>query len=225
MMGSRGAGCERADVPRLCWSGAGESGAAAALPAYSSYSLSQELQELADQPGQDGPVLRNLAHEAGYLSSQGTVYLQWRSPCEPLPNDKPGRVKLVYQVSHIPGWDFAGSFRWTALPEGETGAALQQLMARGDQLSGQGELGYNGLLRTRIALPALAFAAAGESLQISPSQGSLAIGRTALQFDWMLDHWVQQGAQEALEMKRLHLALDLAIVLKTIYSVLKRRGR
>lgn len=182
---------------------------AAAIPAYSSYGLSQELHELAEQPVAGSLVLRQLAHEAGYLSSQGSVVLQWRSPCDPQPDDLSNRVKLVYQVSHIPGWNVAGRFSWSAEPLGEAGAALRQLMAEGGRLSGQGELRYGGLLQTRMALPALALAADGETLQMAPSQGSLVIGKTALQFDWTLDHLVQRSAGSALEAKQVHLVLDL----------------
>jgi hypothetical protein len=182
---------------------------AAAVPAYSSLRLARDLQELAAQPGQDGLVLRDLVHEAGYLSSQGSVYVQWRSPCEAQPQDRPNRVKLVYQVSHLPGWDAAGHFSWTATPEGEAGAALAQLMAAGGHLSGQGELSYGGLLQTRMALPALDFAAAGASLHIAPSRGTLAVGKNTLQLDWTLDHWVQQGPADALAAKQLQFSVRL----------------
>jgi hypothetical protein len=183
--------------------------AAAAVPAYSSLSLEQELQALVAQPGAGGLALRELVHEAGYLSSQGSVVLQWRAPCDAQADAQPTRVKLRYQVSHVPGWDAAGHFSWTAQPEGEAGVALRQLMAGGGQLSGQGELRYGGLLQTRMALPALAFAAAGETLQLAPSRGSLAISSNALQLDWTLDHLAQHGAGNALEASQLELALKL----------------
>ena len=183
--------------------------AAAAVPAYSSYRLALELQELTAQPATNGLQLRELVHEAGYLSSQGSLVLQWQAPCDAAPGEPPTRVKLLYQASHVPGWGYAGRFHWSAQAEGAAGATLRQLMGEGGQLSGQGALGYDGLLQTRMELPALRFAAGGETLQIAPSHGRLALGKTALQLDWTLDHVAQQGAGAALEMKQLQLALKL----------------
>lgn len=181
--------------------------AAAAVPAYSSYRLAQDLQELAAQPVTEGLQLRELVHAAGYLSSRGSVLLQWQAPCDAAA--PPTRLRLAYQVSHVPGWDHAGSFAWTAQPEGTSAAELRQLMGEGGHLSGQGVLGYDGLLQTRMELPALRFAAGGETLQLAPSHGRLAIGKTALQLDWTLEQLAQQGAGAALEMKQLQLALQL----------------
>jgi hypothetical protein len=182
--------------------------AVAGVPAYTAHSLAQELQELVAQPETGALQLRDLVHQAGYLSSQGSVTLQWRAPCDGPAHMPPTRVKLAYQFSHVPGWEFAGHLRWTATPEGEAGAALRQIMAGTGQLSGQGELRYSGLLQTRIDLPALTFEASGTTVHVDPSRGSLALCRNALQLDWTLDR-LAQDAPAALEISQMQLALDL----------------
>ena len=77
-------------------------------------------------------------------------------------------------------------------------------------MSGKGAITYAGLVQTSMALPEINFARGSEKIQVTPSQGSLAIGKTALQFDWTIERAVMRGNGQALEMKQTSLVLDLS---------------
>ena len=180
---------------------------ALALPWYSSYTVHAELKALAGQARQGDVELSKLVHEAGLFSSRGSVELSLRSKCAADEDQPPVALNLDYTVNHVPSLTGLNRFEWKATPLGEVGQALGSLLGTG--LSGQGSVTYAGLVQTDMGLPEISFARGGESIQVTPSKGRLAVGKTALQFDWLVERAVVRGRGNALEMKQIKLMLDL----------------
>lgn len=184
-----------------------------ALPFYSSKTLDQRLSGMASQSSPQGDVmLRNLQHHAGYLSSKGSVDLVMRDRCH---NDEDGgsgdtTFHVEYEAQHVPTPGASNRFDWRLKPTGEAAPAFTRLFGSDAPLSGQGQITWGGLIRSDMKLPAMAYAAGGQRLEADASQGSIAMGGKALQFDWKLERAVVRGAGQALELKQLGINLDLS---------------
>jgi uncharacterized protein YdgA (DUF945 family) len=179
------------------------------VPWYSSQTMAAALNTLAAQPSKGDVVLRKLAHEAGLFSSKGSVEVAVQPNCSRDDTQEPITFKIEYAVSHLPSWAGLNRFEWKASPLGASDAALSKVLGGQGQLSGKGAITYAGLVQTSMALPEINFARGSEKIQVTPSQGSLAIGKTALQFDWTIDRAVMRANGQALEMKQTSLVLDL----------------
>jgi hypothetical protein len=182
-------------------------GAALAVPWYSSRTLAAELQELAATHAQGDLRIRNLAHDAGWLHSAGSLDVEWRNQCAGDP-EGPTVVHVEYSAQHLPDIQGLTRFAWSATPAGPATVGVQQLL-QGGKLTGSGRAGYDGTLSTDMALPELAITADGQKLQITPSQGRLVLGKTALRLDWAVERMALRGKGLALEAKQIRMEADL----------------
>lgn len=180
---------------------------ALAVPWYSSRTLAAELQALAATHGQGELRIRNLAHEAGWLSSKGALDVEWRNQCADNP-EGPAVMHLEYSARHVPDLQGLTRLEWSATPGGAAVGAASQWLG-GSKLTGTGRAGYDGTLSTDMQLPELTMNAEGESLQVTPSKGRMVLGKTSLQFDWTFERMALRGNGKALEAKQIALQLDL----------------
>jgi hypothetical protein len=180
---------------------------ALAVPWYSSRMLAAGLQELALEHSKGDLRIRNLAHEAGWLSSSGALDLEWHNQCAE-DAEGPTVVHLEYRARHVPDLKGLTRFDWSAAPAGEAATGVQQLL-RGGKLTGTGHAGFDGTFSTEMQLPELGMVANGETLQVTPSGGRMELGKTALRFDWVFERMALRGNGNALEAKHITLSLDL----------------
>ncbi|TDP84533.1 uncharacterized protein DUF945 [Aquabacterium commune] len=200
-----------------------------ALPWYSSRAMDQRLAEMAQQssPHED-VMLRNLQHQAGYLTSKGSVDVVLRDRCQT--GGQGGgesadtTFHVTYEAQHFPTPSAANRFGWRLQPTGDTAPVFKKLFGSDTALSGQGQVSWSGLVSSDLKLPAMAYAASGGRFEADPSQGRIAMGGKALQFDWQLERAVLRGASHAMELKQLGVNLNLSNRQKGIGEVALRMG-
>lgn len=197
----------------------------AALPWYSSRTLAQRLNEMAAtaSPHED-VMLRNLQHQAGYLSSKGSVDVVLRDRCQTDGAGTDTTFHITYEASHLPTPMAANRFDWRLQPTGDTAPVFRKLFGSDTALSGQGKVSWSGLVSSDLKLPAMTYATASGRLEADPSQGRIALGGKALQFDWQMERAVLRGAGHALELKQLGVNLDLSNRQKGIGEAVFRMG-
>lgn len=198
---------------------------AGALPWYSSRAMAQRLSEMAakSSPHED-VMLRNLQHHAGYLSSKGSVDVVLRDRCQTDGDATDTTFHVEYEASHMPTPTAANRFDWRLQPTGETAPVFKKLFGSDTALSGHGRVTWAGLVSSDIQLPAMAYATPGGRLEADPSQGRIALGGKALQFDWQMERAVLRGAGHALELKQLGVNMDLSNRQKGIGEAAFRMG-
>ena len=182
-----------------------------ALPYYSSKTLDQRLNEMASQSSpQSDVLLRNLQHHAGFLSSKGSVDVVMRDRCHDAEDSADTTFHIEYEAQHLPTPGASNRFDWKLKPTGEAAPAFAKLFGSDAPLSGHGQITWGGLIRSDMKLPAMAYATGGQRIEADPSQGTIALGGNALQFDWKLERAVFRGPDRALELKQLGVNLDLS---------------
>ncbi|WP_290874886.1 DUF945 family protein, partial [Aquabacterium sp.] len=183
-----------------------------ALPFYTSRQVESRLTALTAQPMHQGDVmLRNLKHEAGILHSKGAVDMVLRDHCSLDPDEADGAtVHITYEFSHLPGLGGINGFSWKATPTGPSVEAFSRLFSGNAELTGQGRIAWSGLVSSEMKLPAMAYVGGGETIEVAPSEGTLAFGDKPLRFDWALERVVLRGKGDAMELKQLGIQLNLS---------------
>ena len=172
--------------------------AALALPWYTSREVDALIQAGAAQPDDARWALRDVSHQAGWLSSSGSAQVQLRSTCA----QEPISLRLSYQISHVPSTLGANQFTWTLAPAGpRSGMAAA--------LSGSGTVGYGGAVMTDMALPELTSSGSWQAVRIAPSTGQLRIDGKALNLQWSVDAIQWKTGGKALDLQGTHLRMDL----------------
>lgn len=155
--------------------------------------------------------IRKLAHHAGWLTSHGSLDIEWRKPCEQGATE-PVWARVEYTAQHVPDLQGLTRFAWAAAPGGGAEGAAGSTPAgwlRGGKLSGTGRVAYDGTLSTDMQLPELALTTEDGSVQITPSRGRMVLGETSLQFDWLFERLAVRGAGTTVEARQIALNLDL----------------
>lgn len=198
---------------------------AGVLPWYSSRAMEQRLSEMAQKssPHED-VMLRNLQHHAGYLSSKGSVDVVLRDRCQTEGASSDTTFHVEYEANHFPTPTAANHFDWRLQPTGDTAPVFKKLFGSDTALSGQGKVTWAGLISSDLKLPAMAYATPSGRLEADPSQGRIAVGGKALQFDWQMERAVLRGSGHALELKQLGVNLDLSNRQKGIGEAAFRMG-
>ena len=185
--------------------------AALALPWYTSHEADALIQSWAARPDDARWALRQVAHQAGWLSSSGTAELQLRSACAQDAGQNnsqnnaqgPMALRLRYQISHIPNHLGLNQFSWTLAPAGSPSGSAAQL-------TGSGTLGYGGAVSTDMALPELNSSGSWQTMRIAPSRGQLRTDGKALALQWSVDDIQWKAGGKALDVQgtHLHVATD-----------------
>ncbi len=198
---------------------------AAVLPWYSSRAMAQRLSEMAQTSSpHEGVMLRNLQHHAGYLSSKGSVDVVLRDRCQTEGGSSDTTFHVEYEANHLPTPTAANRFDWRLQPTGDTAPVFKKLFGSDTALSGRGKVTWAGLTSSDLQLPAMAYATPSGRLEADPSQGRIAVGGKALQFDWQMERAVLRGSGHALELKQLGVNLDLSNRQKGIGEMALRMG-
>ena len=180
-----------------------------AAPWYSSQRMESELHALVAESTQGDFVLRNLNHQAGWMSSTGSLDVVLRSACARESGAEPVAVRVDYAAKHWLTPQGLGQFSWSAAPAGSAGEAAARVLGKDAKLTGDGMVTYAGLIKTSMVLPEIQVSGEGETLQVTPSTGSLVAGGGRLQFDWTVDQVVMRGQGNAVEAKQLSVAVNL----------------
>lgn len=186
-------------------------GAILVLPWWTSRQVNERLHAWAEAPVQQSDIqLRNLHHEAGFLSSSGTAELVMRSRCSEDADAQAGTVvQVVYQVSHLPSFGGINSFGWKLKPQGEAAAAFKALFGAEDALSGQGHVTWSHQVQSDLGLPAMSFAQGGGSIEASPSRGALTIGDKRVAFAWHISDAQLRSADFVTRVQGMAFNFDL----------------
>jgi hypothetical protein len=181
--------------------------AAAAVPWYSSRMVSEELHAMASQRVDAGLRIRELVHDAGWLSSHGSMVMEWRNQCDEGP-DEPASVRVNYTARHFPDFKGLTRFEWSAEPSAG-GAGRWQTMLGSVKMQGTGHVAYDGTLVSAMQLPELNLRFGGETMEVAPSRGHIERGAHSMRFDWVVDRLVARGRGRALEAQQLSVHMDL----------------
>ena len=176
---------------------------ACAVPWYSSRTLATSLQEMAAEYSQGDVRVRKLMHQAGWLTSHGVLEVEWRKPCAE-DSTEPVWGRVEYHAQHVPDWQGLTRFTWSAAP----GEGVAPWFHSG-KLTGTGHVAYDGVLSTEMQLPGLVLNADGQSVQLTPSKGRMALGQTSLQLDWAFDRLGLQSGGKTLDVKHIDLRMDM----------------
>jgi hypothetical protein len=182
---------------------------ALALLWYSAHSLESSIDVLTAQAGSGRLVLRKVSHEAGLFSSRGSLALELRPTCTQNPELPQASWRLDYTVNHLPSLTALSRFTWSAMPIGAPGAALAATGDGGWRLSGNGSVSYSGQIASTLDLPGVDQGNDGRSLRLPASKGTVSIGDNSFTGEWLLDQASLRNRDTALELKDIHLSLDL----------------
>jgi uncharacterized protein YdgA (DUF945 family) len=179
---------------------------ALAVPWYSSRQFEAEIAALAAQPAQGPLELRNVVHQAGLFSSEGSALVQMRSSCAQDATQAPLALALNYRISHLPTRSSLGQFTWTLAPNGASSGAPSGAPA---MLTASGEVGFDGALQTDMALPAWGGNADAPGLRMAPSKARLRLDGKAMDLHWSTDDIAMQGQGNPLKLHgaRIHIAM------------------
>ena len=170
------------------------------------------LQALKSEPQVAGGGLRiqKLNHDRGLFTSKGQAEVVFDPGCA-VEQDAGDALtmRVDYKMSHVILPGSVIRIDWKATAVGATAEEFKALLGTTDFVTGSGVVGFDGVLRTQMALPQISMRRSGEVLQISPSKGFLSIQREAFSFGWKIDRLVSRGAGEAMEAKGIVVDLDL----------------
>lgn len=181
------------------------------VPYYSSTALSDKLNHLSSQgQAQDGFLVRNLQHQAGFLGSKGSAEILITDRCHTGDGASSNAWRIEYDASHIPTPTAANRFSWRLIPLGDNAKLFRQIFGADAPLRGEGQVSWAGLVKSNIALPAMSYANAKETFEATPSQGTVAFNDKAFQLDWKLDRLLLRGQDNAIEVKQVGVLIDLS---------------
>ncbi len=124
--------------------------------------------------------LRNLHHQRGLLSSQGYVDVALIDDCGSA--SRPGwmTTRLTYQLKHTVFPLALMNIDWSIEPLGAERDVFEKFFGVGTKLEGRGKVGLNGDVHSDMKLPEIQFSNKGTRVTVSPSVGSVIVGKDTL---------------------------------------------
>lgn len=161
--------------------------------------------------------LRNLQHEGGLFSSSGKFELALVDSCAG-DDDKPEwfTASVNYRLSHFINPLSLLRAEWTVKPTGEAAPAFESLFNGQAQLEGKGRVRWSGALESDLNLPAINAINDGETTTVSPSTGSVTVGKDTLDIDWRTAKIAYRGNGDAMEVEGLSIKSYLVSVSRGI---------
>ena len=163
--------------------------------------------------------LRNLNHQGGLFSSSGQVELAMVDACAR--GEQPSEwftAQVSYQLSHLIGPMSLLRAEWSVTPTGDAKAAFEKLFNGQAKLEGKGRLRLSGALESDLNLPAMSAITDGETMTVSPSTGSIALGKDKMDFDWKTSKIAYRGNGWAMEIEGFGMKSDLVSVSRGLGS-------
>ena len=157
--------------------------------------------------------LRNLQHESGLFSSSGQVELALVDACAREGDASEWfTAQVSYRLSYFVSPTSLLRGDWSMTPTGEAKEAFEKLFNGQAKLEGKGRLRLSGALESDLNLPALNAISDGEALTLSPSTGSIALGKDTMDFDWKTSKIAYRGQGWAMEVEGFGMKSDLVSV-------------
>ncbi len=163
--------------------------------------------------------LRNLQHQGGLFSSSGQVELALVDACAR--DGEPAETftaQVSYQLSHFISPTSLLRGEWSLAPTGEAKEAFEKLFNGQARLEGKGRLRLSGALESDLNLPAMSAISDGETLNLSPSTGSIALGKDTMDFDWKTSKIAYRAQGWAMEIEGFGMKSDLSSVSRGLGS-------
>lgn len=157
--------------------------------------------------------LRNLQHESGLFSSSGRVELALVDTCAD-DTDKPEwfTASVSYRLSHFISPLSLLGVEWSVMPSGEVAPAFESLFNGQAKLEGKGRVRWSGSLESDLNLPAINAINDGLATTISPSTGSVSLGKDTFEIDWRTAKIAYRGNGEAMEVEGFSVKSKLVSV-------------
>jgi hypothetical protein len=118
-------------------------------------------------------------------------------------------ARVTYQLKHSVFPLALTHIDWSVEPLGEERETFQKLFAGQARLKGQGKVALTGDVQSDMNLPEIHWSGSGTRLTVSPSVGSVAIGKDTLKLDWRTGKIGVRGSGSALAMDGLGMQIDL----------------
>lgn len=182
--------------------------------AYVGHRAAAELQDAVKSSAQARSYrLRNLQHESGLFSSSGRVELALVDACAG-ETDKPEwfTASVNYRLSHFISPLSLLRAEWSVTPSGKAAPAFESLFNGQPKLEGNGRVRWSGAIESDLNLPAINAMNNGLTTTISPSTGSVTVGRDTLAIDWRTAKIAYRGHGEAMEVEGLSFKSNMASV-------------
>lgn len=154
--------------------------------------------------------LRSLHHQRGVLSSQGYVDVGLIDECGGKYHPEWMTTRLTYHLKHTVFPLALMTIEWSVEPLGKERETFEKLFGGQAKLEGRGKVGLNGDVQSDMRLPEIHWSNNGTRVKVSPSVGSISVGKDTLKLDWHTGKISTQGNGSPVAIDDLRLAVDLA---------------
>ena len=195
----------------LLWSG---------VNVYAGKRAETRLQEYVAASEKSGSFrLRNLNHERGLLASHGHADLVLIDECDTGSKAELLSARVTYQLRHSVFPFALMNIEWSLEPLGTERNTFEQLFAGQAKLEGRGKVGWSGNVQSDMNLPEIQWTNKGTRLTVSPSVGSVTVGKDTLKLDWRTGTIGVRGNGSAVTIDGLGMEIDLASVRRGLGKV------
>lgn len=195
----------------LLWSG---------INVYAAKRAETHLQEYVDASEKSGSFrLRNLRHERGLLASHGQADLVLIDECGAGSRAEWLSARVTYQLQHSVFPLALMNIEWSLEPLGTERDTFEQLFAGQARLEGRGKVGLSGDVHSDMNLPEIQWTNKGTRLMVSPSLGSVTVGKDTLKLNWRTGTIGVRGNDSAVTIDGLGMEIDLASVRRGLGKV------
>jgi uncharacterized protein YdgA (DUF945 family) len=153
--------------------------------------------------------LSNLNHQRGLLASHGYADLVLIDECGTMSRPEWMSARVTYQLKHSVFPLALMNIEWSIEPLGKERETFEKLFAGQAKLEGRGKVGLTGDVQSDMNLPEIHWSNSGMRLTVSPSVGSIVVGKDALKLDWHTGKIGMRGNGSALAMDGLGMQFDL----------------
>jgi uncharacterized protein YdgA (DUF945 family) len=195
----------------LLWSG---------INVYAGKRAESRLHEIVAASGKSTSYrLQNLNHQRGLLVSHGYADLVLLDECGAMSQPEWLKARVTYQLKHSVFPLALMHIEWSMEPLGKERETFEQLFAGQAKLEGRGKVGLTGDVQSDMNLPEIQWISKGTRLTVSPSVGSLTLGKDTLKLDWRTEKIGMRGDGSAVTMDGLGMEIDLASVRRGLGKV------
>ena len=153
--------------------------------------------------------LSNLHHQRGLLASHGYADLVLIDECGTMSRPEWMSARVTYQLKHSVFPLALMNIEWSIEPLGKERETFEKLFAGQAKLEGRGKVGLTGDVQSDMNLPEIHWSNSGTRLTVSPSVGSVVVGKDTLNLDWHTGKIGMRGNGSALAMDGLGMQFDL----------------
>ena len=153
--------------------------------------------------------LSNLQHQRGLLSSQGYVDFALIDECGGVSSPGGMTARLTYHLKHTVFPLALMNIEWSIESLGKQRETFEKLFGVQARLEGKGNVGLNGDVQSDLRLPEIKWSNNGVRVSVSPSVGSVMVGKDTLKLDWHTGKISTRGNASAVAIDDVRLAINL----------------